>query len=644
MPNFQLSCPHCRATLNFAQPVPAGTPIPCLICSRTFAAPATPAAGAGKPAAAPPKAALVNPAPPAAVAAAVSAKSPDTFAMEPLSSPRRSAPAPRARTAPRDSTPGGPSLIGRVVGGLILAAVALVLLSGLAYLFWLNAPSSDPGQQKGSSPVIAQGPGASKDGSQEQPAPAGKDPPVKNNDPPKQSDPPAKDDDDIANRQAKKPKDDTVKPPPFVEVKEKPETDKPKPAPEVAVEIKAEPIAAGVDAKRINQAIAKGVEYLKGQQQNDGSWPALGSQEHRLGYAAFAGLALLECDVPPNDPQMRRTANLIRDNARNISMTYEVATAILFLDRLGDPNDRDIIRGLGLRLISGQMDIGAWPYGPLEMNSPVLQQIDNHLRTHWPWSAAKPRPANAAAKGAKDGKDGKKVPAAPPTLPPIDLRNLPVGQLQWMSGGNQNAVLGRGDHSNTQFALLGLWAARRHNVPAECPILLSYQHFVAGQNNDGGWGYDRQKPGSTETMTCAGLLGLALGPGLLGAGGKGKYDEAPIERGLALLSGFIGRPSDNPNARPPMPNMYFLWSVERVGVLFDRKTIAGKDWYGWGAQTLLANQFADGHWRGEGYTGSTDVLDTCFALLFLKRSNLVADLTENLKLNRVIRDPGAGQP
>src|SRR5262249_21648081 len=144
MPNFQLSCPHCRATLNFAQPVPAGTPIPCLICNRTFPAPAATGA-AGKPLAAPPKAALANPHPPAAAItaaqrspappnpAAVPAKAPETFAIEPLSGPRRPAAAPRVKTAPRNSQPSGPSMSGRIVGGLVLAAVVLVLLSGLVY-------------------------------------------------------------------------------------------------------------------------------------------------------------------------------------------------------------------------------------------------------------------------------------------------------------------------------------------------------------------------------------------------------------------------------------------------------------------------------------------------------------------------------
>jgi hypothetical protein len=193
------------------------------------------------------------------------------------------------------------------------------------------------------------------------------------------------------------------------------------------------------------------------------------------------------------------------------------------------------------------------------------------------------------------------------------------------------------DNSNTQFALLALWVARRYDVAAECPILLSYQRFLKQQNADGGWGY-RDGEATKNTMTCAGLLGLAMGPGMLPAASKDKHDENAIETGLSALSRYIQPPSDDPNAKPAMESMYFLWSVERVGVLFDRKKIGGKEWYAWGVQMLLANQHADGHWLGQQYEGSVDVLDTCFALLFLKRSNLVADLTENLRINRVIRE------
>ena len=53
----------------------------------------------------------------------------------------------------------------------------------------------------------------------------------------------------------------------------------------------------------------------------------------------------------------------------------------------------------------------------------------------------------------------------------------------------------------------------------------------------------------------------------------------------------------------------------------DMKTIGQKDWYGWGAEILLENQTADGSWNGDYATGG---VDTCFALLFLRRATWCA--------------------
>ncbi len=80
----------------------------------------------------------------------------------------------------------------------------------------------------------------------------------------------------------------------------------------------------------------------------------------------------------------------------------------------------------------------------------------------------------------------------------------------------------------------------------------------------------------------------------------------------------------------PQRDLYFLWSVERVGVLYDLPTIGRKDWYRWGAEMLVANQKPQGNWADGGYPGTNLVIDTCLALLFLKRGNLVADLTTKL--------------
>jgi len=66
-------------------------------------------------------------------------------------------------------------------------------------------------------------------------------------------------------------------------------------------------------------------------------------------------------------------------------------------------------------------------------------------------------------------------------------------------------------------------------------------------------------------------------------------------------------------------------------VLFNRRQIGGKDWYSWGAELLLDHQNADGSWMAGGYPGAMPIVDTCFALLFLKRANLAKDLTKKLE-------------
>jgi hypothetical protein len=74
-----------------------------------------------------------------------------------------------------------------------------------------------------------------------------------------------------------------------------------------------------------------------------------------------------------------------------------------------------------------------------------------------------------------------------------------------------------------------------------------------------------------------------------------------------------------------------LWTLERVAVLYNLDEVDGKDWYHWGAEVLLDTQRADGSWHVGGYPGNLPTVDTSFALLFLKRANLVRDLSKRLE-------------
>src|SRR5262249_18872917 len=156
---------------------------------------------------------------------------------------------------------------------------------------------------------------------------------------------------------------------------------------------------------------------------------------------------------------------------------YELTLAILFLDRLGDPRDDTRIRIFGQRLLSGQLDCGAWTYSCLMNDRPDVTA----------------KPANGSRRGPARGAKG--LPAIPP-MPawPNDpsVRGKPARQR----------IVYRGDNSNTQFAILGLWVAQRHGVPARSALVANEQYFRATQLTDGSWAYHPNTHNRRDSNTC----------------------------------------------------------------------------------------------------------------------------------------------
>ena len=70
--------------------------------------------------------------------------------------------------------------------------------------------------------------------------------------------------------------------------------------------------------------------------------------------------------------------------------------------------------------------------------------------------------------------------------------------------------------------------------------------------------------------------------------------------------------TENPGMGPAH-HYYYLYGLERMGILAHVRFLGGTDWYREGAEFLLHEQGGPGNWG--------DVVDTCFALLFLKRSS-----------------------
>jgi hypothetical protein len=402
--------------------------------------------------------------------------------------------------------------------------------------------------------------------------------------------------------------------------------------------------ARAADQAAIDRAIERGVAALKRMQAGpDGTWP------HReMGATALAGLTLLECKMPVDDPSVAKAAAAVRRASVSLDSTYSLALSILFLDRLGDPRDVGLIESMTVRLLAGQTPDGGWSYKCPPISAAEVKRLNDELKQR---NVLKTEPAPRKEK--RTVRD---------LTPEIRQQLGLIGRMGQAGpgGGAPGLVPAAGglgpDNSNTQFATLGLWVARRYGLPVDEALARNEARFRRTQGPDGGWGYfaSGQPAGprmwsSTATMTCAGLLGLAVGLGTSNDPDKKGRVRNPdkdqvLRTGLLALGTTIGNPGDDLRLRKPTepPHIgngngkayYFLWSLERAAVSMDMKTIGKKDWYAWGAEVLLKNQGPDGGWHGEYSEGGAD---TCFALLFLRRANLVSDLTAILG---PVRDPG----
>jgi hypothetical protein len=401
------------------------------------------------------------------------------------------------------------------------------------------------------------------------------------------------------------------------------------------------PGANAADQEKIQQAITRGLEHLKSQQdKGTGTWPFYETfvGPAKTGATALAGVTLLECGVPARDPVVQKAADAVRRAAVHLTQTYELSTTILFLDRLGDPGDVALIQSMGVRLLGGQNASGGWSY---ECPSPGRQEVAR-------LTAQLGKPEERARPSTSSPSVSRNRPALPPEI---------QGQLRAINPGARQLW---SDNSNTKFATLALWVARRHGIPVEKALRMVEARFRNSQNPDGGWGYlpgaSNARPGfrgaglrgSLGSMTCAGLLGLATGQGVANeatlrtdpnardvrsAARRSKREtgqDSAVRAGLSLLGQLIGN-----DARPMVPlymreqgdEYYFLWALERVAVAYGLSTIGHTDWYAWGSDMLVAKQGQDGGWHGK-YEGG---VDDCFALLFLARANLTRDLTVSLR-------------
>ena len=191
-----------------------------------------------------------------------------------------------------------------------------------------------------------------------------------------------------------------------------------------------------------------------------------------------------------------------------------------------------------------------------------------------------------------------------------------------------------GDASNTQYALLGLYAAK--TAGAKIPDgeweqlrALYLTGLRKDGENSGSWSYIKQS-GPSFTMTVAGVAGLYIA----GMGLNANQQQLDVATGVAAKCGlyeendainrgmnYIGRNFTFTRPQGGESTYYNIYGIERAGRLSGQRFIGRIDWYREGCEFLVREQNRDGGWTKNAQTEYDTVatISTSFALLFLSK-------------------------
>jgi hypothetical protein len=368
---------------------------------------------------------------------------------------------------------------------------------------------------------------------------------------------------------------------------------------------------------RVNEAIDRGVAWLRHAQKADGQF------EEQHGYpGAVTSLAyhtLRACGLPREDPAAVKAWDAMKALYRKEALqTYSAALYLMAIASHGDPI-RDAKDDHDVRLAPDDMK---WA-------TEIARRLAGSQDDDGRWTYAVDVDASSGASG--------------------------------LAGRRRSEAY---DHSNTQYALLGLKSAARCRITIDPSVWKkSLEHFLASQEPTGpaverkwgAWRKDAAKKGRTSSASVDHARGWSYhgseARSNFPAGVRASYasmtaggvSSVVICRSELMVTHFMTASLDADSERsawdglawlgtrwrPPVAapvdfmrpggaaagwRYYQDYGVERAGVLAGVDWMADVDWYGTGAESLLAAQTQDGSWSTE-----RACVDTCFALLFLKK-------------------------
>jgi hypothetical protein len=383
-----------------------------------------------------------------------------------------------------------------------------------------------------------------------------------------------------------------------------------------------------VDQAAVDKAIENGLKFLK---TSDSPKSIAGGDSDELKLLTF-----IHGGVPQSDPAFQ--AIWTKCIEEKLERTYKVSLLAMCLEEVDRVKYQHKLAQCGQFLLDNIKTNGGFSYG-----EPTVYTDDV------PTTAGRKEVASAGGKAKAPEAEGGVNKEKPAVKNKVKLTKKKDGPSQ------------RSDNSNSQYAALGIrachdagivfpkdqiemckkyWSANQH--PADKGDSKDRPAIATGGYLNGdprGWCYsDSQDSGCGHngppysSMTAGAIGAICIYDYILAK--DWKKDKVALD-GLAWLDKNW---SVTENVGPPETAKgstngwlyYYLYAVERTGMLFDTPSVGSHDWYLDGARVLLNAQKADGSWDGSHFKHPT--WDTCFAILFLKRAThkLVAS-TDNTK-------------
>ncbi|HZE97159.1 MAG TPA: hypothetical protein VE981_09030 [Planctomycetota bacterium] len=352
-----------------------------------------------------------------------------------------------------------------------------------------------------------------------------------------------------------------------------------------------------VSQRDIDQAIRKGSEFLKTTAVSSADWLHPNCDELIL-------LTLIHAGVPEANPRFEEY--LRHCLQAPLEKTYKVALLAMCLEELDASGYQMKIAQCAAFLLDNQAANGQWSYGkPVDVKNYPFVEREKKVET-----GARPAGAREFGPAVREHKKPSKSIAVPQTKHEGEA----------------------GDNSNSQYASLGLRACFDANIklPAEA-LHLARKWWVesqwpdegdgakAGKNavNSGGettriqgWSYkksgDEGQKAPYHAMTAGAVGATVIYEYMLGRDFK---KDAVTKAGVNWLAKNYAIND----------NLYYMYALERAGMLYDTAKFGDHDWYWDGAKHLVKTQKDDGSW-GNNDKPEKNTWDTCFAILFLKKA------------------------